>query len=233
VNVAIIPARGGSKRIPKKNIRLFAGKPIIAYSIEVALASGLFERVIVSTDDEAIAETSRQFGAEAPFVRPSRLSDDFSGTNAVTAHAIEWLVANSKSDINLACCIYATAPFIEAWALHEGYNQLNSRPERLFAYPVTTFPFPIQRAIKITSNLGVEPFYPEHTAARSQDLIESFHDAGQFYWGRPQAFLTGSALYAPHSIPLILPRHRVQDIDTEEDWKRAEILYKVMQRLPS
>ncbi|WP_020675714.1 pseudaminic acid cytidylyltransferase [Geopsychrobacter electrodiphilus] len=222
--VAIIPARGGSKRIPRKNIRIFAGKPIIAYSIEAARASGLFDRIIVSTDDEEIAAVAQNLGAEAPFLRPKEIADDFAGTNAVVKHCLQWLETNGFP-AQYACCIYATAPFVQAAFLRKGFAKL-IESGKAFAFSVTSFPFPVQRALKINSQGLVEPFYPENIFARSQDLEESFHDAGQFYWGRAEAFLTDIVTFSPASVPVILPRHLVQDIDTEEDWERAELMYK-------
>lgn len=227
MNVAIIPARGGSKRIPKKNIRLFAGKPIIAYSITAALSSGLFDRIIVSTDNEEIAKTAQQYGAETPFFRPKCLADDFTGTNAVVRHALEWLKNNGVS-ANCACCIYATAPFVRVDFLREGFEKLVGSGKS-FAFSVTTFPFPIQRAVRITLDGVVKPFFPEHISSRSQDLEEAYHDAGQFYWGKSQAFLEDEDLFSSESIPIVLPRHLVQDIDTMEDWKRAELMYAALQ----
>lgn len=226
--VAVIPARGGSKRIPRKNIREFAGKPIIAYSIEAALKSQLFDRIIVSTDDEEIASVSQHYGAEVPFMRPAELSDDYTGTNAVTKHALDWLNANGQH-VDYACCIYATAPFIQMRYLKEGYERLLGSG-KLFVFSVTSFPFPIQRAIKINKQGEVVAFHPENYYVRSQDLEEAFHDAGQFYWGRAEAFLEDVMPYSPVSLPVILPRHLVQDIDTPEDWLRAEYMYQVLHR---
>jgi pseudaminic acid cytidylyltransferase len=226
VNVAIIPARGGSKRIPRKNIRPFLGKPIIAYSIEAARDAGMFDRIIVSTDDPEIAEVANAHGAETPFLRPADISDDQTDTAAVVKHTLEWL-RTSGASAQYACCIYATAPFVRATDLQEGFNQL-AASSKAFAFSVTSFPFPIQRALKLIGD-GVTPFAPEHAETRSQDLEEAYHDAGQFYWGRAAAFLAGLPLFAPSSIPIVLPRHRVQDIDTEEDWVRAEHLFRAIQ----
>jgi N-acylneuraminate cytidylyltransferase len=222
--VAVIPARGGSKRIPRKNIRLFAGRPIIAYSIEAALASELFDRVIVSTDDAEIAEVARAWGAETPFVRAPELSDDYAGTGEVTADAVRRL-AELGMAATYVCCIYATAPFVTPASLKQGY-ELVTRPDASFALTVTTFGFPIQRAIELLPGIGVAPMYPEHTDARSQDLAPAYHDAGQFYWGRADAWTAGEPAYGPHTYPLLLPRHLVQDIDTLEDWQRAEWMYR-------
>ena len=225
MNIAIIPARGGSKRIPRKNINFLLGKPIIAYSIETALDSKLFDKVIVSTDDKEIARISKEYGAEVPFFRPKELSDDFAGTNDVVKHTINWLVEKGI-EVNNVCCIYATAPFVKRQYLKEGYEKLQNS-NKSFAFSVTSFAFPIQRAIKI-NNDEISMFYPQHLMTRSQDLEEAYHDAGQFYWGKAQAFLDDEVIFSEKSIPIVLPRYLVQDIDTLEDWKRAELMYKVL-----
>lgn len=227
MKLAVIPARCGSKRIPKKNIKHFLGKPIIAYSIEVAIESGCFDKVIVSTDDEEIAEIARQHGAEVPFMRPPELSDDHTGTNDVVKHAINWYT-EQNINIEYACCIYATSPFLQSQSLQEGLKQLQAS-DHSYAFSVTSFPFPIQRAIKINNKGNVEAFYPEHIFTRSQDLEEAYHDAGQFYWGKSSAFINDEVVFSNISIPIILPRHLVQDIDTLEDWRRAELMYKTLQ----
>jgi pseudaminic acid cytidylyltransferase len=223
-NICVIPARGGSKRIPRKNIREFCGKPIIAWSIEVALESGCFEQVVVSTDDPEIAEIAKHFGAVVPFIRPSELSDDYTGTSAVVAHSI--FEINKFYHVDFACCIYATAPFVKSGDIKSGF-QLLSESDADFAFAVTSFPFPIQRAIRINRNNRMEMFYPEHYYTRSQDLEEAYQDAGQFYWGRASAWLQQNKSFSDKSLPIILPRYRVQDIDTMEDWERAERLFKV------
>jgi N-acylneuraminate cytidylyltransferase len=224
--VAVIPARGGSKRIPRKNIRPFAGKPIIAYSIAAARACGLFDRIIVSTDDEEIAGVARDCGAETPFRRPPELSDDHTGTDPVTAHALTWL-ADRGQDAEFACCIYATAPFLQAADLRRGYEALVSTGKS-FAFAVTVYDFSIQRALRVLPGGGVAPFFPQQIVSRSQDLDAAHHDAGQFYWGRGTAFRACLAMFAAHSIPILLPRHRVQDIDTLEDWTRAELMHAAL-----
>lgn len=223
MNIAIIPARGNSKRIPHKNIRLFAGKPIISYSIEMALNSGLFDDVIVSTDDPAIADVAKSYGANVPFLRPDELSGDHAPTMPVIQHAIQqWEATAGK--INLACCIYATAPFLRQQDLIDGFDLLSSNHDAEFSFSVTTYSFPIFRSLKLVDN-RVEMFWPEHETTRSQDLPEAFHDAGQFYWGRRDAFLSAKGVFSSHSLAVRLPRHLVQDIDTEEDWIRAEHMY--------
>jgi N-acylneuraminate cytidylyltransferase len=227
MKLAIIPARGGSKRIPRKNIKPFGGKPIVAWSIEAARASGLFEHVIVSTDDTEIAEMAEMCGAEVPFMRPAMLSDDYAGTSAVVAHAIDWYRSQGVMP-DPVCCIYATAPFVTAADLQRGLQALTVTGAD-FAFSVTSYPFPIQRAIRLTEDQRVEMFQPEHFNTRSQDLEEAFHDAGQFYWGRANAWCSEKVLFSSDSAPVILPRYRVQDIDTLEDWKRAEWMFKALQ----
>lgn len=227
MKVAVIPARGGSKRIPRKNIKEFCGKPMIAYSIEAALQSGCFDKIIVSTDDSEIAQVAKSYGAEVPFIRPKELSNDYTGTIPVIRHAIEWLVEHGV-DTNLVCCLYATAPFVTAEHLQQGLQQLEDN-NAAYAFTVTSYAFPIQRAIKLNPELGVEMFDANNFNTRSQDLEEAYHDAGQFYWGKTEAWLSEKMIFGPESTAVILPRHRVQDIDTPEDWERAEWLFKALQ----
>lgn len=224
--VAVIPARGGSTRIPRKNIRPFAGKPIISYSIAAARACQLFDRIVVSTEDAEIAAVARDCGAETPFVRPLQLADDHTGTNAVVAHALDWFADRGKT-IELACCIYPTAPLLQPEDLRSGYQALVGGGKS-FAFSATTYPFAIQRALRVPPDGGVEPFFPQWTEDRSQDLEPAYHDAGQFYWGRAEAFRTGLAMFAAHSVAVILPRARVQDIDTLEDWQCAELMHAAL-----
>ena len=224
--LGIIPARGGSKRIPRKNIKPFCGKPMIAWSIEAALRSREFDHVIVSTDDSEIVEVARALGAEVPFMRPAELSDDHTGTIPVIAHAIDWMNQHVAS-VELACCIYATAPFVTADDIQRGRRTLVECGSD-FAFSVTSYPFPIQRAIRITDDKRVEMFNPENFNTRSQDLEEAWHDAGQFYWGRAGAWLAAKSLFSHDAAPVPLPRHRVQDIDTHEDWECAEWLFKAI-----
>ena len=227
MKIAIIPARGGSKRIPRKNIKLFCGKPMIAWSIEAALQSACFDRVVVSTDDAEIAEVARQYGATVPFMRPAELSDDHTGTIAVIRHTIEWFNLQGQS-VEQACCLYATAPFVSADDLRRGLGILQGN-DCDYAFSVTSYAFPIQRALRLTEQGRVAMFNPEHFNTRSQDLVEAYHDAGQFYWGRAEAWLQSKMIFSPDSLPVLLLRHRVQDIDTPEDWVRAEWLFKAMQ----
>jgi pseudaminic acid cytidylyltransferase len=226
VKVAIIPARGGSMRIPGKNIKPFAGKPIMGWVIEAALESRIFDRVIVSTDDEDIARLAIEYGAEAPFVRPAELSDDLTGILEVVQHAIGWL---RKQDISVeyVCCILATAPFLRPDILSQAFDKLIESGAR-YAFSVTDYPFPIQRAIRIDPTGRVEALWPENINARSQDLESAYHDAGQFYWGRIEAFERGDVIFSSCSVPIKLPRYLVQDIDTVDDWKQAELMFNAL-----
>jgi pseudaminic acid cytidylyltransferase len=224
MNLAIIPARGGSKRIPAKNTKLFAGKPLIAYSIQAAIDSCEFDKIIVSTDSQTVADIAISYGAEVPFIRSEALSGDFVGTGPVTKHAIEFCTQHFFEPM-FSCCIYATAPFLSPSFLKQGIQSLIEQKNKNFAFSVTSFPFPVQRALK-KSGEGVMPLYPEYIPKRSQDLEEAYHDAGQFYWGRTSAYLQNKPMFSEHSIPIILPRHLVQDIDTPEDWIRAELMYQ-------
>ena len=227
MNICVIPARGGSKRIPRKNIKFFYGKPIIAYSIEAALASSCIDQVIVSTDDQEISEVAKEYGAQVPFIRPEKLSTDYIATNPVISHAVEWM-EDHGNHIDAVCCLNATAPFVQTDTISDAYeNFINLKAD--FCFTVTSFPFPIQRALKIDKSNKVGMFYPENLNTRSQDLQEAYHDAGQFYWGTKLAFNSDASILSEIVIPYILPRYLVQDIDTLEDWKRAEIMYKAMQ----
>ena len=226
--VAIIPARGGSKRIPRKNIRPFMGQPMIGYSIKAAQASGLFDSIVVSTDDEEIADVARGFGALVPFMRPGDLSNDHAGTGAVIIHALQWFI-DQGTPFDAACCIYATAPFLDSERLVEGWEKLKA-PGKRFAFSVTSYAFPIQRALRKAGD-SVEMFWPENLMKRSQDLEPAYHDAAQYYWGWAEAFLNGEVTFSRISAPVILPRTQVVDIDTPEDWEVAEVTYRVLKGL--
>ncbi|MBV7299516.1 pseudaminic acid cytidylyltransferase [Enterovibrio paralichthyis] len=227
MKVCIIPARGGSKRIPGKNLKMFIGRPIIAYAIEVAKQSSLFDRIIVSTDCQEIATVSRELGAEVPFMRPDAISDDYATTLDVLKHAIEWLVDNDDNPIDAVCCLYATVPFTRAKDLEDGLSLLDGDNTK-YTFAATRFSYPIQRCIRINSEDSVEMFWPEHFSSRSQDLELAYHDAGMFYWGRPDAFIAGLPIFAPHSKVVQIPHFRVQDIDEPDDWIRAEMLYQIL-----
>ena len=229
MKIAIIPARGGSKRIPRKNIKNFCGKPIIAWSIEAAKVSNLFDYIMVSTDDAEIAWVAKQCGAEVPFMRPSDLSDDYVGTGAVVKHAVKWAIKN-LGEVEITCTIYATAPFIKSTDLKNGLELLLESGSQI-SFTLTSFPFPIQRAIKIEKNGRVAMFQPEHYKTRSQDLEPAYHDAGQFYWARTNALLNEVSSFSDAAVPLILPRCQVQDIDTVEDWQRAELMFEAWRML--
>jgi len=227
MNIAIIPARGGSKRIPRKNVKAFCGRPMIAWSISAAFATGIFDAVLVSTDDEEIAALAELNGAEAPFRRPAELANDHTPTLPVIDHAIRWF-EDHRAPVTFACCIYATAPFLQARFLCEGFNLLESHPDAEFAFGVTSYSFTIFRSLKRNPDGTVSMLWPENELTRSQDLPEVWHDAGQFYWGRKEAFLNRVGVFSARSYPVILPRHLVQDIDTPEDWEVAEQMFKAL-----
>lgn len=228
MRLCIIPARGGSKRIPRKNIKMFCGKPMIVWSIETALRSACFDQVVVSTDDAEIADVARQYGASVPFMRPAELSDDHTGTIPVVRHAIEWFNAHGQKAEQI-CCLYATAPFVSIEDISRGMEILQGS-DCDYVFSITSYAYPIQRAIRITEQGRIEMFDPEHFNTRSQDLEAAFYDAGQFYWGRAEAWLQGQMIFGPNSLPVLLPRNRVQDIDTAEDWEQAEWLFKAWTR---
>jgi N-acylneuraminate cytidylyltransferase len=227
MRLAVIPARGGSKRIPRKNIRAFCGKPIIAWSIEAARSSSCFDKIVVSTDDEEIARVAEAFGASVPFRRPASLADDQTGTIPVVRHAVEWAMSGGYEPREV-CCIYATAPFLEPYDLRRGLDVLLTQ-DCSYAFSVTSYAFPIQRALRRTAQGRVRMFEPSHFSTRSQDLEEAWHDAGQFYWGRSSAWLREEMMFSEAAAPVPMPRHRVQDIDTLEDWTRAEWLFRAWQ----
>jgi len=222
MKIAVIPARGGSKRIPRKNIKTFCGKPMVAWSIDAAKASHLFDHIIVSTDDEEIAEIARAYGAQTPFTRSADLSNDMVGTMPVVAHATQWALDQGFS-VAAVCCLYATAPFVQSDDLMRGLELLESGGWN-YVFTVTPFAAPIFRSFQQTDNGGVEMFFPQYMETRSQDLPVALHDAAQFYWGRTEAWLECRPVFHRQSCPLLIPRWRVQDIDTEEDWMRAEIM---------
>jgi len=221
--LCVIPARGGSKRIPRKNIRDFCGKPMIAWSIEAAQASSCFDQIIVSTDDVEIADVARQWGAHLPFMRPVELADDFAGTMPVVAHTVRWYQAQGQ-EISAVCCLYATAAFVEPADIKRGLDLLEHAAVDRFVFTATSYASPIQRALRLDPASGeAHMWQTEQFAKRSQDLEPAYHDAGQFYWGRPQAWLNSENLFEG-SKSLVLPSWRVQDIDTQEDWIRAELM---------
>jgi len=226
-NIAIIPARGGSKRIPRKNIKDFFGKPIIAYSIEAALNSGVFDEVMVSTDDIEIAEIAKKYGAKIPFFRSSELSNDMAMTAPVL---VEVLNEYKKlgNEFEYGCCIYPCAPFINPEKLKEGLESMKEKKVDN-AVPVVQFSYPIQRALKIENN-QLSMILPENMNMRSQDLMPTYHDIGQYYCFKIESFLAEPTLFSKNTVPIITPESQVQDIDTEEDWEIAEIKYKMLKR---
>ena len=226
--IAVIPARGGSKRIPRKNIKPFCGKPMIAYSIEAAIRAGIFDEIIVSTDDEEIADIAKTAGASVPFMRPKELSDDFTATGAVVEHVIKFLQARGDR-IKFVCTIYATAPLIDEFYIKLGLEKLRASNAKN-AFSCTSMPFPIWRTFKIAKDGRCEMFWRENFAKRSQDLEEAYQDAGQFYWTNLDAPSSDEIFFGRDSIAIVLPRHLVQDIDTPQDWIRAEFLYEAVQK---
>ena len=225
--VAVIPARGGSKRIPRKNIKSFCGKPMIAWSIEAAVAAGVFDAITVSTDDEEIAGVAKEYGAEAPFRRPAELADDHTPTLPVIAHALHWLEEN-RGPVTLACCIYPTAPFLRSQSLCVGLEKLQANPDADFTFSITSYAFAIFRSLKQNPDGTMSMFWPEHELTRSQDLPNAWHDAGQFYWGRRESFSNHRSVFTAQSYGVVIPRYLVQDIDTVEDWEVAERLFLSM-----
>jgi pseudaminic acid cytidylyltransferase len=230
MQLAVIPARGGSKRIPRKNIKTFHGQPMIAWSVQAAIDSGCFDEVWVSTDDEEIAAVAQAYGAKVPFLRPAHLSDDFATTADVMSHAVEEFDKLNHTLPDYICCLYATAPFVSKTDLVQGLEKIKNNSDLNYVFSATTYPFPIQRAIKLNAYGTVEMFSPQYFNVRSQDLEEAWHDAGQFYWGTAEAWLNKAVIFASQSSVVELPRFRVQDIDTQEDWDRAEWLFKAIQQ---
>lgn len=224
--VAVIPARGGSKRIPRKNLVDFRGKPIIAYSIQSALDSGVIDRVIVSTDDPEIAATAQRYGAECPFVRPPELSDDHTGIIPVVGHAVRWLTEVGQGP-DLVCCIFSTAPLLSTVDLRTGFETIK-RGDWRYVFSAAAFRFPVFRGFTETNSHGVKMLYPEHATTRSQDLSEVFHDAGQFYWGQTEAWINEEPIFAESSTFVRLPAWRVQDIDSFEDLERARLIHSAL-----
>ena len=226
MNICVIPARGGSKRIPRKNIRLFNGKPMIAWSIEAAQKSNLFDKIIVSTDDEEIALVAREFGAHVPFLRPAKLSDDYATTTAVMAHSVRWAL-EAGFVVDIACCLYATAPFVAASDLKYAFDVMNSG-RWSYVFTVGEFSAPIYRSFKASPDGGVCMLFPEYFDTRSQDLPDTLFDAGMFYLGSTNAWLTGQKIFDSHSYPIKIPSVRVHDIDTQDDWARAELVCQIL-----
>lgn len=226
MNLCVIPARGGSKRIPRKNIRDFCGKPMIAYAIQVAQDCNLFDRVVVSTEDEEIATTAKDLGGEVPFVRPAALADDFTGTNEVVAHAIQ-ACERLGGAFDLVCCIYPGTPFLLKQDVQEALQLLNKSPTALYSFPVAEFPSMIQRGLRRKNSGLLEPFYPAYEEVRTQDLEQAFYDAGQFYWGHRSSWLNNPRIHSS-GVGLVIPKWRAIDFDTPQDWERAERMFSAM-----
>jgi pseudaminic acid cytidylyltransferase len=229
MRIAVIPARGGSKRIPRKNIKDFCGRPMIAWTIGLAQKSCLFESIIVSTDDEEIAELARKWGALTPFVRPGNLADDHTPTAPVIAHSVRACIELGWR-VNQVCCIYPCNPFLMSSDLIAAFDLMQSHKAD-FIYPVTEFTHPIQRAMRHLPN-GMMQFYsPEHELMRTQDLEKSYHDAGQFYWGNALAWLEQKKMHTD-GLGMAIPNWRVVDIDNQDDWRRAELIFKAINSSP-
>lgn len=225
MRLAVIPARGGSKRIPRKNIKLFAGKPMIAYAIDAALAANVFDHIVVTTDDAEIAAISTAAGAKVPFMRPTELADDHTPTVPVVAHAIHACLQLGWP-VEQVCCIYPGVPLTDAADIAQALALLE-HGDTAYVFPVTPFPSPIQRALKRLPDGTTRPFHPEYVNTRTQDLELAYRDTGQFYWGLRQAWLDGKNIHA-NAKTIVLPEWRVIDIDTPADWECAEALYRVL-----
>jgi len=226
-NVAIIPARSGSKRIPNKNIKDFLGKPIIAYSIETALQSGLFDEVMVSTDSEDVATIARQYGAKVPFIRSQKTADDYATLSDVIDEVLQTYRDKENMEFDHVCCLLATAPFVQKEDVISTYNKLiHNDVDAVF--PVVRYDFPIQRAMQFNGDF-IQMIAPENRDVRSQDLTPSFHDAGLFYWIKTQVFNTKKTLWTNRTSALEISAYKAQDIDTLEDWRMAELKYKLFQ----
>ena len=224
--LAIIPARGGSKRIPQKNIKLFLGKPIVAYSIDAALKSGLFTEVMVSTDSEEIADIARQNGASVPFFRSPQTSDDY----AALGDVIEEIILMYEQQglwFDTICCVLPTAPLLTVQRLIEGHDLLEEKKYDSVT-PVIKFSYPIQRALQLNEENRLSMMYPENLNKRSQDLVPAYHDSGQFYWGRTDAFMKERTFFMKNGGAIVIPENEGQDIDTVEDWRLAEMKYKLL-----
>ncbi|MCU0868891.1 MAG: pseudaminic acid cytidylyltransferase [Burkholderiales bacterium] len=228
--VAIIPARGGSKRVPRKNLRRFEGVPMIQRTVGLARDSGVFDRIVVSTDDQDVASLAREAGASTPFVRPPELSDDRTPIDAVVRHAITELRAEGASP-DIVCCLYATAVLLTPADLRRGRDMLFTSG-RSFAIGVCAYAHPVQRALWVDQDGAITMREPEHRGTRTQDLRAAYHDAGQFCWGQAAAFMAGTPTLSTASVAVVLPRERVVDIDTPEDWVVAEALHRALHGAP-
>lgn len=227
-SLCIIPARGGSKRIPRKNIKPFMGKPIIAYSIEAALNSGVFDEVMVSTDDEEIADVARQYGASVPFLRSSETSNDYATTVDVLLEVVNRYKEQEKI-FDVICCLYSTAPFVTSERLKEAASQIADNVDACFT--IVQYSYPIQRSLRINESEYVEMKFPEHLKSRTQDLEKVYHDAGQFYFVKTDALIQEKTVWCKRTAPLILSELEVQDLDTLTDWQLAEMKYQLLKKV--
>jgi len=228
MKICVIPARGGSKRIPRKNIRSFLGKPVIAYPIQAALKSGLFDEVIVSTDDKEIAAVAKQWGASVPFERPKALSDDLTATAPVLVHAIEWFEKGGHKVTEMTC-LYPATPFATVDLLKSAYQHWKASDAN-YCFSVSEFPSAPQRALTLNDSGRLHSLHPEYISTRTQDLPVANFDAGMFYICDAQVFKTLVPLYSDASVPFVLPRHIAHDIDTLDDWHYAEKIYEFMHK---
>jgi pseudaminic acid cytidylyltransferase len=227
-SVAIITARGGSKRIPRKNIKDFMGKPIIAYSIEAALSAGIFDEVMVSTDDDEIADVAKKYGATIPFLRSRNTSDDISNTNDVLKEVLS-VYETMRKDYKYACCLYPTAPFVTADRLIVAFKMLKESGADS-VIPVTEFSFPILRSFNMDKNTKIAFNWPENATVRSQDLAPAYHDCGQYYFFDVKKFLANGKLVSDNTLGVVTSSLEVQDIDNEDDWKLAEVKYSFIEQ---
>lgn len=226
-SLCIIPARGGSKRIPRKNIKPFMGKPIMAYSIEASLESGIFDDVMVSTDDEEIAGVARQYGASVPFFRSAETANDYATTVDVLLEVIETYKQRGMV-FDTICCLYSTAPFVTSERLKEAYSKLSDKVDACFT--MVEYSYPIQRSLRINEDGLVEMKYPEHLKSRTQDLEKVYHDAGQFYFVKINTLIEEKTVWCKHTAPLVLSELEVQDLDTLTDWQLAEMKYELLHK---
>lgn len=225
MRIAVIPARGGSKRIPRKNLREFCGVPMVVRAIEMARESALFDRIVVSTDDKEIAALAKQAGGEVPFLRPEDLSNDQAGTVPVIAHAILEM-ARMGCEADQACCIYPCTPFLLPSDLNDAFRELMATGTD-FVYPVVEYPHPTFRAMRRSSDGRMSFVFPEFEMARTQDLEQTYHDAGQFYWGKASAWVSQKRMHTA-GIGMVVPAWRFVDIDTDDDWRRAELMFRAL-----
>ncbi len=223
-NLCVIPARGGSKRIPRKNIKPFMGKPIVAYSIDAALRSGLFEEVMVSTDDEEIAMIAREHGAQVPFMRDAETANDYASTADVILEVLDMYEKRGRV-FDTICCVYSTAPFVTPARLSEAYLKLTGGIDSVFT--CVAYSYPVQRGLHIVDG-KIRMLYPEYASSRSQDLEKIYHDAGQFYIARTTSFIAEKTFWGKNTVGLVLPELEVQDLDTLADWKLAEMKYELL-----